>query len=142
MLPECGIINTLGKKIVNQNLSYGLVLLLVTCFQRQACEEGMLPSFKQQWEQFMDSRVFVGGRNFVLCLELKNISIAKLKIITFVLYPKLLYLLQIKVESPFSDLSHQYIFYSFSTGNRISPSFHSSIHTVNAHIQSISGHQR
>lgn len=54
----------------------------------------------------MDSRVFVGGRNFVLCLELKNISIAKLKIITCVLYPKLLYLLQIKVESPFSDLSH------------------------------------
>lgn len=82
----------------------------------------------------VDSRVFVEGGNFVLCSELKNISIPELKIITFVLYPKLLYLLQIKVQSPFSDLSPQYIFYSFSTGNRISASFHSFIHTVNAHV--------
>lgn len=46
-------------------------------------------------------RGFVGGGTFALFLALKNISMAKNKINIFVLCPKLLYLLYIKVKSLF-----------------------------------------
>lgn len=93
-----------------------MLLLVTRCFKDKHVEEGML-----LWLQKFNSRViYVDKLGFLLEVEMfcfENLKIqVQQRITNFVLCPKLLYLLQIKVESPIFNFFSVYIVFLLETG--------------------------